>query len=97
MSVYVDQLQSCRPNKNWRWNKACHLFADDVKDLHAFAKQIGLKQAWFQSALRGTASLDHYDLTPNKRKQALKLGAMELTTLKAGKKIHELRLKAKDS
>jgi hypothetical protein len=45
-----------------------------LDDLHVFAKKIGLQRSWFQ----GNASWPHYDLTPNKRKLALKLGAVEI-------------------
>ena len=48
-----------------------HLWADDLEELHAFAKKLGLKRAWFQDK-----RLKHYDVTANKRLQALKLGAI---------------------
>lgn len=75
MSVYVDALMSCTPNKNWKWNKACHLFADTIEELHVFAKRIGLKRSWFQNGRR----LKHYDLTPNMRKKAIACNAVEST------------------
>jgi hypothetical protein len=55
--------------------ESCHLIvAGKLDDLHVFAKKIGLQRSWFQ----GNASWPHYDLTPNKRKLALKLGAVEI-------------------
>lgn len=75
MSVYVDNLLLCPKNKNWRYNKACHLVADTVCELHAFAKKIGLKRIWFRSHPR----LPHYDLTASKRQQAVRRGATEIT------------------
>lgn len=70
--VYVDELK--------RWPTAipcfkagsCHLTADTLDELHAFASLLGLKRAWFQKHPK----LDHYDLTPRKRLAALTLGAV---------------------
>lgn len=45
MAVYVDDLMACVPNPNWRWNQSCHLIADSLDELHAFAKSIGMKRA----------------------------------------------------
>lgn len=54
---------------------SCHLTTDGLLDeLHAFAMRLGLKRAWFQAG-----SIPHYDLTPNKRLQALRLGAVEVS------------------
>ena len=73
--IYVDPLMDCMPNRRWRWNQASHLVADTVDELHEFAEQLGLKRAWFQSA----GTIPHYDLTVYKRRQAVRLGASELT------------------
>jgi len=72
MTVYVDRLMPCIPNRRWRCDRACHLFADSTEELHAFAGRLGLKRGWFQ----GQSRLDHYDLTPGKRRQAIALGAV---------------------
>lgn len=83
MSVYVDPLfqhgvgsyhgtgraQATRVgarNKHF-W---CHLFADTEEELHELAGRIGLLRLWFQG--------DHYDLTPGRRAQAVKAGAIEV-------------------
>jgi hypothetical protein len=50
----------------------------DLSELHAMAQRLGLKRAWFQDK-PGTP---HYDLTPTKRTQAIKLGA-QATSSKA--------------
>lgn len=71
--VYVDPLMDCVPNPNWRWDRACHLFADDVRELHAFAKKIGLRRAWFQYK---PGKLPHYDLNDKRRAAAIKAGAI---------------------
>lgn len=67
MTVYVDE-----PVNRWRGRYWCHLFADDVDELHAFAKKLGLKRVWFQDDKR----LPHYDVTANKRDEAILRGAV---------------------
>ena len=79
MSVYVDPLTSCIRNKNWKYDYACHMFADTLPELHSMAGKIGLKIEWFQSGGR----LQHYDLTGMKREMAIKNGAVELTRRQA--------------
>ena len=73
MSVYVDKIMPCEPNKNWKYNHSCHLIADTVAELHSFAASLGLKESWFQSK-----TIPHYDLTRNKRREAVTLGAKEI-------------------
>ena len=74
MSVYVDEMSVCVPNKNWRYKQSCHLVADTVEELHYFAGRMRLNPAWFQ----GKPFLPHYDLTMGKRNQAIRLGAVAL-------------------
>jgi len=82
MSVYVDQVtkyplgaikdsQTRRNGEYW-----CHLFADTVEELHELAQHIGLRREWFQDR----KDFPHYDIVPNKRRQAIKLGAVQTTT-----------------
>lgn len=73
MSVYVDQLCPSIRSAKWRHDKACHLYADDVKGLHSFAVAIGLKPWWFQDR----PGFPHYDLTAGMRKKAVTRGAVE--------------------
>jgi len=73
MSVYVDPMFPCACSRKWRYDSACHLVGDSVAELHSFASILGLKRSWFQNSL-----LPHYDLTVNKRRQAVVLGAIEL-------------------
>lgn len=75
MTVYVDQLMDCVPNRRWRWRQACHLVADELDDLHDFAYRLGLKRAWFQMSRSG---VPHYDLTATMRARAVRLGAEEI-------------------
>ena len=69
MSVYVDRLRDW----GWRLGPSCHLIADDLDELHTFARSIGMKRSWFQ-----TKSGPHYDLTASRRADAVVNGAIEL-------------------
>lgn len=77
MAVYVDQMQPCIPNENWPWPRSCHLAADTAEELHTFAEKLGLKRSWFQDHKK----LPHYDLTSQKRRKAVELGAVEITAM----------------
>jgi len=73
--IYVDEMGPCLANRNWRWHENCHLFCDgDLEKLHAFAKRIGLKRAWFQD----NSDLPHYDLTRPMRDRAVANGASQV-------------------
>jgi len=53
----------------------CHMMSDtSLKELHDFAQQLGLKRSWFQNG-----SAPHYDLSKTKRREAIALGATELS------------------
>lgn len=78
--IYIDQIkqhavikdaQARRLGPGW-----CHLFSDDIEELHGFAKRLSLKREWFQDHKLAP----HYDLTPNRREKALKLGATQIST-----------------
>lgn len=75
MTVYVDPLM----NHGWRLRghnlPNSHLFADAVEELHAFALKIGMRIEWFQNKEK----LPHYDLTPDRRARAVRVGAVEVT------------------
>jgi hypothetical protein len=81
MSVYVDPLffTSAFKTYRWRYNESCHMMADTEEELLQMARKIGLKQSWFQKRPRG---LSHFDLTKNKRKLAVKYGAIEVDSSK---------------
>ena len=74
MAIFVDTLLEAHQNPKWFYRQSCHMYSDDVEELHKFAQSIGLKRSWFQNHPR----LPHYDLTANKRKQAVKNGAKEV-------------------
>jgi len=78
MSVYVDPLFTTTPKANWAYKKACHMTADTEEELHAMAERLGLKRSWFQNH-HPRAVFWHYDLTVNKRRQAIDYGAVPIT------------------
>jgi hypothetical protein len=69
MSCYVD-----KPEWEWRGEMWCHLVADSLPELHAFARQLGLRRSWFQAPPQ--TRYPHYDITAAKRELALSLGAL---------------------
>lgn len=71
--VYVDPLMDWGGSRKFKWPRSCHMFADNVDELHQLAHKIGLKREWFQDD-----HVQHYDLTPNKRKAAVEQGAKEV-------------------
>jgi hypothetical protein len=69
MAVYVDD--AVWP---WRGQLWCHLAADSLDELHAFAKKIGMKRVWFQCPPK--TRYPHYDLNENRRRVAIEKGAL---------------------
>ena len=76
VSVYVDPLLRHGGSESFRWDHSCHMYADSLDELHAMARSIGMRRAWFQP---DGGRLPHYDLVSTKRKKALELGAIEHT------------------
>ena len=85
MAVYVDGIENyddsafTNPAARRYGQRWCHLFAgsaDGIEELHQFAARLGLKRSWYQPAKRW--QFCHYDLTPNKRALAVRLGAVEI-------------------
>lgn len=59
-------------------NGSCHLTTDgSLEELERFARRLDLKPRWLQVRQRslGDTPHYHYDLTPARRTEALKLGA----------------------
>jgi len=77
MTVYVDDWR--QPARFGRHDKIwSHLTVgpgDDIAELHDFAARIGLKRSWFQDL---PWPREHYDVTDNKRRQALAQGAVAI-------------------
>jgi len=78
MSIYVDSLKEyAKPQGNTvcRARYWCHMVTDgELEELHRFAKKLGLREWMFQPL-----PLPHYDLTREKRYQAVLLGAFEVS------------------
>jgi type IV secretory pathway ATPase VirB11/archaellum biosynthesis ATPase len=66
MTVYVDTSL-----RGYGRMKMCHMLADTLDELHSMAARLGLRREWFQSK-----STPHYDVSLEKRRLALALGAV---------------------
>ena len=76
--IYVDQPR--------RWNGRRKLYAHmasdvSLEELHAFAASIGLKKHWFHK--------DHYDLREDEHAQAIRAGAIQVTSRELVRKIRK--------
>ncbi|MEZ5801598.1 MAG: DUF4031 domain-containing protein [Nitratireductor sp.] len=69
MAVYVDEAIW-----SWQGRKWCHLMADDVHELHHFARSIGLHLLSYQGPPKTSAP--HYDITAFERDRAIRMGAV---------------------
>lgn len=83
--VYVDEA-----TWEWRGQLWSHLLADSIDELHEFAGRLGLRRSWFQ----GSSRFPHYDLTANKRLQAIRLGAQAVDVRTAVMRARALRVGA---
>ena len=73
MSVYVDDA-----NLVWRGKRWCHLYADSLPELEAFAREVGLKPEWAQHP-QGEAGFPHYDVAGVMLDRCYLLGATPVT------------------
>lgn len=71
MTVYVDEVRVWPTTIPCFKKGSCHMTADTLEELHAFARRLGLQRGWFQAR-----SSPHYDLTPARRARALEAGAV---------------------
>lgn len=73
----------------WRFGRMrmCHMVADSLEELHDMAGKLGLRREWFQQS----GSLPHYDICLTKRKQAIKMGASEISRKDLVQKIRQHR------
>lgn len=78
MTVFVDDMAApFKPSHvAGRTYVMCHMMADTDEELHAMADAIGVARKWFQQVPSG----NHYDIAKSKRAEAIKLGAVEITT-----------------
>ena len=69
MTVYVDDVRF-----KFRRMVMCHMWADTEAELHAMARRLGMKRAWFQTPPK--ASWRHYDISLTSKRRALDFGAV---------------------
>ena len=69
MAAYVDEAIWQRYGRNW-----CHLLADDIDELHRFARMLGLHRVSYQGPPK--TPHPHYDITAVERSRAIAYGAM---------------------
>ena len=72
MTVYVDDLNFKKGRAVWS-----HMWSADEAELHAMAEKLGLRKGWFQYQ---NPNFKHYDVTKSKKEEAVKLGAVRVTT-----------------
>jgi len=84
MAAYIDA-----PLWSWMGLRWCHLLADSLDELHEFADQLGLPRMVFQCPPH--ARFPHYDLSPWRRRRALRLGAIEIGHREVVHKARRLR------
>lgn len=78
MSVYIDSIvcysdSLIKENAKKYGSCWCHMYGDTEDELDRFAVKIGLRIKWKQGKIKG---IKHYDLTPGRRKDALRNGAI---------------------
>lgn len=88
MTVYVDEIVKYPGAKPPFDKGSCHLTADTLDELHAFAAKIGMRRSWFQNH----KLCPHYDLTPRRRAEAVRLGATEEGALEGARRRRAARL-----
>lgn len=84
MAVYVDDAIWA-----WQGRKWCHLLADDVDELHRFAREVGLHRISYQGPPK--TGNPHYDLTAFERDRALRYGAVMCDRSAIVAVLHQLR------
>jgi hypothetical protein len=72
------------------WSGGGHMQADTLEELHAMAERLGMRRAWFQSK-PDKPWHDHYDLTRERREQAIALGALAVGWREAARRNRRVR------
>lgn len=73
MATYVDPAVFKKPNGRKSY---CHMVADSLVELHAFAEKIGVKKHFFHKS----ATYAHYDITEAQREVAITAGAKPISS-----------------
>lgn len=84
MAVYVDNITEYPldfvSEKARKYGaKWCHMIADTPGELLDMARRLNLSPAYMQRG--GSAKWIHFDLTPSKRAQAIRLGAIPVSSV----------------
>ena len=85
MTVYVGDARipaTVRNGSRSHMSTWCHLTADTQEELHQFAARLGLRRSYFQPGKPAGGKPSpfwHYDLTEGKARQALALGAQQVS------------------
>lgn len=82
MTTYVDDAR-----ERYGLLIMCHMVADTIEELHAFAEQLGLKRKWFHDG--------HYNIGQDKRRAAIGMGAIAITRREAVR--HRWRLELEEA
>lgn len=82
MAVYVDNARNAFGRMIM-----CHMIADTLDELHAMARDIGMKREWFQPG-----STPHYDVCLMRRERAVQAGAIEVGRREIVEIIRRLRV-----
>jgi hypothetical protein len=85
MAVYVDDMRA--PHGRLIM---CHMIADSTEELLEMVRRLKLQPHWIQS--KGTYR-EHFDISMNKRRKAIELGAVPITQRELGYKLMERRKK----
>lgn len=75
--IYIDRylpgMVTGHPRWGDKWKDGGHLLCTNIRELHKFARLLGLKRDWFQDG-----TFPHYDLTKGMREKAIRAGAYEI-------------------
>ena len=84
MAVYVDNMEA-----GFGRMVMCHMIADTTEELLEMADQIGIQRRWIQKAGKYT---EHFDVCLSKRKEAVKAGAIEVSSFDLTRLIMKRRI-----
>lgn len=91
MSVYVDDLRATVQFPGHMPWKMSHMIADTRDELDEMAEILNLKEKWKQKA---GEQLEHYDVTENYRRRAIKAGAIPISVHELSKRLLERDLQS---
>lgn len=89
MAVYVDSAKI-----TYRSMKMSHMLADTTEELLDMASRIGINHRWIQ---KPTTPKEHFDICEQMRKEALRLGAIEVSSKDLVRIIQRKALKIKET